>query len=238
MNHEETKQLPVFGQVTVQGQAVEVKQAREIDLVFVFDTTGSMINKIEALLSTCDDLVTELDRKQLRWQAGIVAFGDLTVPGDTIKQTGMTNRLSVFKEMLHKIPRNSGGANDGESSLEAIQSGIKLLRKQGQSVRVFVVITDEPALGSERVPQVTQMLKQEEVLTFCITPDLPYFRKMAKITGGVWLEIKANTTFSKIKSILFGIAIQIATIVDKVYQPTLGSGSVKRYLELTSGDPK
>jgi len=191
-----------------------------------------MGGKIKALLDTCDGLVTELHRKQLRWRAGIVAFGDLTVPGDTIKQTGMTNQLSVFKEMLRKIPLNSGGANDGESSLEAIQAGIKLLRKQGQSVRVFVVITDEPALNSKRAPQVTQLLMREAILTFCVTPDLSYFKEMAKSTGGIWLEVGADTSFDKIESTLLNIASQIAVIVDEVYQPKLGDGSVKQYLEV------
>jgi len=217
---------------TVQGKPAQLGSAREVDIVFVFDTTGSMSDKIQALLATCGDLITELDREQLHYRVGIVAFGDLTVPGDTIKKTGMTNQLSVFKEMLRKIPLNSGGANDGESSLEAIQAGIKLLRKQGQSVRVFVVITDEPALNSKRAPQVTQLLMREAILTFCVTPDLSYFKEMAKSTGGIWLEVGADTSFDKIESTLLNIASQIAVIVDEVYQPKLGDGSVKQYLEV------
>ena len=221
--------------ITIQGRPVRVGGSREVDIVFVFDTTGSMSSKIQALLETCDNLITELDQKQLHYRTGIVAFGDLTVPGDSIKKTGMTKGLAAFREMLNKIPRNSGGGNEGESSLEAIQAGLSMFRPLGQTVRVFVVITDEPALQSHRARQITQTLKQEEILTFCITPDLSYFREMAKETGGIWLEVGANTSFASIKATLLTLASEIAAIAATIHDPELGDGSVRRYLELKSG---
>ncbi len=221
---------------TDQGKPTQLGSSREVDIVFVFDTTGSMSGKIQALLATCGDLITELDREQLHYRVGILAFGDLTVAGDTIKKTGMTRQLPVFREMLNRIPRNSGGANEGESSLEAIMAGIAMFRPPGQAVRVFVVITDEPALQSHRARQVTQTLRQEEILTFCITPNLSYFREMAKETGGIWLEVGADTSFDKIKAMLLALATKIAAIAAAVHNPELGGGSVKQYLSLMPGN--
>jgi len=227
----EDKSLPQPS-VTIQGKSVQLGSSREVDIVFVFDTTGSMNDKIQALLDTCDDLINKLSREQLHYRVGIVAFGDLTIPGDTIEKTGMTSRPPVFREMLNKIPRNLGGANEGESSLEAIQAGLSMLRPPEQAVRVIVLITDEPALGSHRAYQITQTLKQKEILTFCVTPDLLYFREMAKETGGIWLKVGANTSFSRIKAALLSLATELAAITAGVHDPKLGAGSVKQYLAL------
>jgi hypothetical protein len=217
-----------------QKSASSSARPREVDIVVVFDTTGSMGSKIEALSATCGNLIAELDQKQLCYRVGLVAFGDLTVSGDTIKKTGMTRQLPVFQEMLKKIPRNSGGANDGESSFEAIMAGTAMFRPLAQAVRVIIVITDEPALNSYRAGQIIQALQQEEIITFCVAPDLPYFREMATKTGGCWLPIGANTSLDRIKAALLSLSTKIAAIASDVYHPELGNGSVKQYLALTA----
>src|SRR4051812_19081147 len=57
---------------------------REVDVCFVFDTTGSMSNKIDGLVQTMDQLVTELAKLALDWRVTTVPFGDLSIPGDRV----------------------------------------------------------------------------------------------------------------------------------------------------------
>jgi hypothetical protein len=51
------------------------------DLVFVIDTTGSMNDKIDGLIESCQSFVDKLAAKRIDWAAAVVGFGDLTVEG-------------------------------------------------------------------------------------------------------------------------------------------------------------
>ena len=99
---------------------------RGVDLVFVIDTTGSMSDKIESLLATCSRFVEDFNALRLNHRIAIVSFGDLRVPGDRIQNTAFTADVEVTKKSLRHIPRNSGGGNEGESSLEALERALSL----------------------------------------------------------------------------------------------------------------
>src|SRR5260370_30650016 len=94
------------------------------DLVFVIDTTGSMNDKIDGLIESCETFVDRLARKQIDWAAAVVGFGDLTVEGDRIVATHFSSSADRVKSLLRAIPRYSGGGNEGESSLEALQAAL------------------------------------------------------------------------------------------------------------------
>lgn len=218
-------------QITIQGKKIAMGKSGCVDLVFVFDTTGSMSGKIQALLATCGNLVEDMTKKQLDYRVALVSFGDLTVSGDKIiiEGNGYTNKLDIFKQMLKNIRRNSGGGNLGESSLEAIDKALQL-KPRSNAVRVFILITDEPVLNSHRVSQIIAFLCNQEIMTFCVTPNLGYFKEMAEKTGGVWLEVGPNTNFEAIKNALLKLSQKVAQIVADVHNPVMGGGSVKRYL--------
>src|SRR5512139_3393619 len=115
---------------------------RGVDLVFVIDTTGSMSDKIESLLATCSRFADDFNALQLNHRIAIVSFGDLRVPGDKIQNTVFTGNVEVTKKSLRNIPRNSGGGNQGESSLEALERAISLPFRP-DVVKAIVLITDE-----------------------------------------------------------------------------------------------
>lgn len=216
--------------IKVQGQSVSPSAGRGIDLVFVIDTTGSMSDKIDGLLATCNRFVDELAKLGLSHRIAVVAFGDLTVPGDDIVVFKFASDIQHVKTTLQNIPRYGGGGNSGESALEAMDRALSLPYRTNV-VKVIVLITDEPALQHQFTPShVTDRLKRGEMLTFVVSPPLDYYRGMAEQTGGTWYEVSANTDFTGLLEMFKRVATRISSIVADVY--SLGNGSVARYLQL------
>lgn len=204
---------------------------RMVDLCFVFDTTGSMSDKIEGLVACMVDFVRELASLSLDWRASVVPFGDLTVGGDRIvADLPFTSDREAAERMLREMPRNSGGGNEGESVLEAVEAALAKPYRQG-AVKVFVVLTDEPALTGRRTPRTVEgALRRAEVICFVASPPLPYYRSWAEATGGAWYGIGPSLDPSEIVRFLRGLARDVARVASDVH--TLAGGSVARYLEL------
>lgn len=209
-------------------------QGKEIDLVFVIDTTGSMSNKIEGLLNSCSRFVDEFADLGMNYRMAIVAFGDLNVKRDKIMATGFTENVEVVQKNLRNIPRFSGGGNNGESSLQALEKMMALSFRAG-AVKVAILITDEPALQDRNltVSAVTDQLTRNEILTFVISPSIGYFKEMAKRTGGKWYKVSARTDFRDMLDMFRRVAEQVSQVVSDVYR--LGDGSVSGYRKLNEG---
>ncbi len=218
--------------IKVQGR--EIKQSQAVDLVFVIDTTGSMSDKIQGLLSTCAKFIDEFASMNLNARLAVVAFGDLTVPGDTVEHSDFTDNIDKIKKYLKEIPRNGGGGNEGESSLEALTHALKL-RFRENAVKTLILITDEPALQHKiKATDMINRLKQGEFLTFVISTPMKYFQEMAKSNGGKWYQISSKTDFTDLLDMFKQVAQKVSKVVSDVYK--LGDGSVANYLQLKAPD--
>jgi hypothetical protein len=201
------------------------------DLVFVIDTTGSMNDKIDGLIESCESFVDKLARKRIDWAAAVVGFGDLTVEGDRIVATPFSSSADRVKALLRGLPRYSGGGNEGESSLEALQAALSQTGYRLGAVKVLVLITDEPALQRKLLPAtVTGMLREAGAIAFVLSPNIKYFRAMATETGGEWWKVDSGGDFSKILDIFDRIATKVASTVAAVHKLT--GGNVKEFLGL------
>lgn len=205
----------------------------QVDVVFVFDTTGSMDDKINALLQTCAQFVEEAGNLQLDPQFALISFGDISVQGggDRIDVVvSPTSEIAKVKHGLMYIPRNSGFGNTGESCLEAMGEAFKLSYRP-KAVKVLILITDEPALQHNiRVKDTIQNLEEREFLVFVVATDEPYYKEMAIKNGGIWKQISANTDLSEILAAFREIAKRVSQVAKEVH--LLGKGSVKEYLKL------
>jgi Mg-chelatase subunit ChlD len=203
---------------------------RGVDLVFVIDTTGSMSDKIESLLATCRQFADDFNALHLNHRIAIVSFGDLRVPGDKIQNTAFTSNVETTKQSLRHIPRYSGGGNEGESSLEALERALSLPFRSN-AVKAVVLITDEPAdqhqLNAEAM---IGRLTERQMLVFVASPPYKYFQRMALRNGGQWYRISARTNFNDLLKIFRDLATQVSQVVSDVYQ--IGDGSVGDYLRL------
>lgn len=203
--------------------------SRQVDLRCVFDTTGSMSNKIASLVEAMAEIVASLGQLQLDWRFGVVPFGDLTVPSDRIVTDLPESRdVATAQRQLRSLPRFSGGSNLGESSGEAVIGALQRPFRPN-AVKIVVLLTDEPALGVPVMARlVAQALGAAEALCFTITPDYDYFRAWAVDNGGTWQPISSTIdarsllrTFEEVMD----AAIRTAATVHQDY-----GGSVRRYL--------
>jgi hypothetical protein len=206
----------------------------KVDICFVFDTTGSMTDKIDGLVASTVDLVRDLSTLRLDWQITTVPFGDLTVPGDrVVGDQPAVNTLAAAEAQLRNMPRFSGGGNTGESSLEAIEVALTK-RQRAEAVKVLVLITDEPALQNQAhsTKRAEGQLREAEVILFVASPNLPYYKEWAETCGGIWVEIGPVMDTARLREIFRQMAGQIAAVADDVVR--LAAGDVGKFLQLPS----
>jgi hypothetical protein len=218
-----------------EGSTVQVKRDK-LDLCFVFDTTGSMYDKIDGLVRCMASLVADLARLTLDWRVTTVPFGDLTVPGDRIvDDLPFVRDLQSASRQLGSMPQFNGGGNDGESSVEAMLAACKKPFRS-DAVKVIVLITDEPAVGAspQRVRAVNKALGALDAACFTVAPDIDYYHDWARRHGGEWREVAAAVDTSAIMHLFTSLLARIAVIADSVHR--IGGGSVRAYLE-RGGEP-
>ncbi len=227
------QQQQVITKPTVDSRGKVVEGQHEVDITFVFDTTGSMDDKITALLETCKQFVDEAKKLDMEPQFALVSFGDISVEGggDRIEVVvSPTNNIEQIKSGLTNIPRNNGFGNDGESSMEALQEALKL-RCRPKSVRVIILITDEPTHENRiTAAEMTKRLRQREFLVFVVSPPYEYYKHMARENGGIWKEISVSTNLSEILEIFRQMAKKVSQVAKEVHK--IGGGSVAKYLLL------
>jgi hypothetical protein len=224
--HQQTLQLGDTGSVRLGGRAV--------DVCFVFDTTGSMTDKIEGLITTMSELVRELGEFDLDWRTTVVPFGDLKVPGDRIvDDLPFVDTVDAAVGQLSELPRFSGGGNRGESSIEALQAALAKPFRPG-AVKVLVVLTDEHA-HQDRTPAsiLEGQLLEADAIAFVLSPPTRYYRSWATATAGHWYEISATARPETVLELLRSLCRDIAAVSAKVHE--LAGGSVAAYRALPAG---
>jgi hypothetical protein len=204
-----------------------------VDVVIVFDTTGSMDTKINGLVACAVAMVSALAQSGLDWRLTAVPFGDLMVVGDTIEtELPWCSDPVSAERSLRTMRRNAGGGNAGESSFEALLAGVRKPGREG-ALRVVLLVTDEPPHTHTIKPAaMVDQLRQRDVLCNVISPDLAAFRSLAQATGGTWLQIAASVDMRSLIAAWSRLGGQIADRAEAVVR--LG-GSPQRALALEAG---
>ena len=202
-----------------------------LDVIFVFDTTGSMDNKIEALSTVCYQFVEETKEMNLDANFALISFGDISreFGGDKItKEVDLTDDISRIKEGLKNITRNAGFGNGGETPFEAIREAFKIECRAG-ATKSIILITDEPALMHKiKSSDIIEELLERDYVTFVIATDTPYYKEMANKTAGIWKQISAHTNLNDLLEIFKDVAKKMS---EKYYQIQL-DGGMKNHLAL------
>lgn len=204
-------------------------QHRALDLCFIFDTTGSMSNKIDGLVECMDDLVAKLGNLALDWRVTTVPFGDLTVPSDrVVDDEPFVADVPAATRQLRSMPRFSGGGNTGESSVDAMLAACrKTYRKE--AVKVLILITDEPALGIQQGQHaVHSALFSLDAICFTVAPNFSYYKQWASQHGGEWRKVSVSVNTTAIMNLFTSLLTRMVEVVDSVHR--LGGGSVRAYL--------
>jgi von Willebrand factor type A domain len=223
-----------FSRLSEKISSIEADQRKGVDIAIVFDTTGSMSDKIDALIAIMVDFVRELSQLNLAWRLTCVPFGDLTVGDRIISDLRWVTRRADAEAMLRQMPRFSGGGNEGESSLEAVVAAMQR-EWQPRNVRCLVLLTDEPALQDTLRPSaVIKGLQDREIATFVLSPPIGYFKQMAANTSGTWYDIFSPRRPDELLTLLRQVARNLARTVEAVHR--LAGGSVSRYRLLAASN--
>lgn len=223
-------------QLTTGGGTRVHENRKQVDIDYVVDTTGSMNDKIEALLQTLADFSDEPAKFNLDTTFTLVSFGDLVACAGSDKivtEIQITDKVDEIRRALHQITHNAGGGNNGESSLEAVITAMSVAHRE-KALKVMILLTDEPALQHQyTAAQITERLKAQNYLVFTVTPNIDYFKSMATVNGGSWTQISASSDLQGVKDLFRRLAQQVANVSNDVIK--LGKGDVQTYLRLKSG---
>ena len=154
-----------------------------IDLVFLLDISGSMIDNIRAVGRQLNRMVTVFEEKGIDFTLGIVIFRYLE--RDTIIHP-QTRDSEKFKRLLttHVV----AGMGD-ERAHNAIIKTIRRVNFREGANRRFVLVTDELTKGSHTLSEVLKQCFQNNITIDVIGINHTTHRALTTKTGGLWYPI-------------------------------------------------
>ena len=165
----------------------------KVDIVFVIDKTGSMVDNVRGVRAYIDHFFDVYDREGYDIAVGLVTFADLE--NHKIKWRGVTNDRRKFKKWLHKIDFEGGG-DLTESGLDALMKAIYKIKYRELTQRIFVMVSDGVFHDADydgrsdySQDQVIASLQKYNIRVDVIGVDYLPVRQLANATGGSWRVI-------------------------------------------------
>lgn len=115
-----------------------------LDIVFTFDTTGSMYGEIGDAKSSIDSFVRTIDDSGADARYGLVSFKD-----DTTLQSDLSSNSSDVRSAIDDLSA-SGGGDGPEDSWDAIDTAVERTDRESDNQLVVVHITDYWSHDAER----------------------------------------------------------------------------------------
>jgi hypothetical protein len=205
-----------------------------VQIVVVFDTTGSMDSFIEPMVNCVSELADGLQSLGVKWEATVVPFGDLLIEGDVIDiSQAWVNSCRKINRQLATMTRNRGGGNGGESSFEAVEAGLARLRERPMAPRVLVLITDDaPHTRNRSASAIADQLVATDAVFFAVSPDLLPYRQFADVTGGAWVNIHGEVSAASLAGQIGALGSKIS---ERVHEVLAVGGSAQRLLSIEEG---
>ncbi len=110
-----------------------------IDLVFLFDSSLSMDNKVEDICTGLDALVQVFDGEGLDYRFGVIRFWAAGDSGSSVLTTKPPLNAEQVKQLFRRPRRGN------EHLLDAIMRGVPKLETPNNRKLVLIIVTDEPA---------------------------------------------------------------------------------------------
>ena len=154
-----------------------------VDLVFLLDISGSMIDNIRAVGRQLNRMVTVFEEKGIDFTLGIVIFRYLE--SDTILHP-QTRDSEKFKRLLttHVV----AGMGDERAHNAIIKTIRRVDFREGVNRR-FVLVTDEATKGSYTLSEVLKQCFKNNITMDVIGISDMTHRALTTKTGGLWFPI-------------------------------------------------
>lgn len=154
-----------------------------VDLVFLLDISGSMIDNIRAVGRQLNRMVTVFEEKGIDFTLGIVIFRYLE--RDTIIHP-QTRDSERYKRLLTSHVFAAAG---DERAHNAIVKTIRRVDFREGVKRRFILVTDEASKGSYTLPEVLTQCFQNNIIVDVIGINHTTHRALTTKTGGLWFPI-------------------------------------------------
>jgi len=159
------------------------KTETAVDLVFLLDISGSMIDNIRAVGRQLNRMVSVFEEKGVDFTLGIVIFRYLE--GDTVIHP-QTRDSERYKRLLTSHVVAAAG---DERAHNAIIKTIRRVNFREGVNRRFILVTDEASKGSYTLPEVLAQCFQNNITVDVIGINHTTHRALTAKTGGIWFPI-------------------------------------------------
>jgi hypothetical protein len=195
------------------------KTATSLDVVLMFDTTGSMYRFLEEVRRELSRLVSEIHDSVPNTRVGVIAYGDYGDPYVT-QVLDLTDNFNAVKDFVRSVEGTSG-ADFPEAVEEALYRANQLNWRIGSN-RAVVLVGDAPPHGVEDSMRQYDYKAESNALgrkgakiyaTECGThePTERAFRWMAKQTNGTYLKLE---NIRDLVDLLIGICMKEVGLLD------------------------
>ena len=156
---------------------------RVVDVVFLLDISGSMIDNIRAVGRQLRQMVTVFEEKEIDFRLGIVLFRYLD--DDTIIHQP-TWDVERYKRLLTTHVVTAAG---DERAHDAIFKAIRRVKFRKEANRRFILVTDEASKGSYKLSDVLQQCWKNKITLDVIGIKHTTHLALSSKTGGLWYHI-------------------------------------------------
>lgn len=215
-------------QITEDGAPVQVVDfagtgdTRTVDIVFAFDTTGSMGGEINGVKQTCIAFAQKLKDKKRDFRLGLVAFGD-EVRGVYKPSGDLTDNAEEFKSWISGLSA-TGGNDSPENQYAALKQASQMKFRSGTQ-KIVILITDAPPhhFGDSpdsghpfidpdlMVDRAAAILKAQAITLYAVALNYSEYRSLVSETSGEFYELTPGADFT-------GIIDKIGTTIAQQYR--------------------
>lgn len=173
------------------------KRTKEMDVLFIIDSTGSMKNAIEAAHNKVEDIAFEIRQvnRKADFKFGCVCYRDKACdPKDENEVYDFDPEIESLSIFLGKIKAKGGGGDGPEDWVSALNDAFKLSWRKGK--KAIIWLADMPAHG-KRFAGRDKFPEEEAKL-------IPLIERLASeqiYFVGISLKKAALKTFSEMKAI-------------------------------------
>ena len=163
-------------------EIVETSEGGPIDVVFVIDASGSMIDNIQAVIEHLKEMVDVYKASKIDYALGVTEFW-ARKEHNVINVVQLTKSYTEYKRTLQAI-----GVHQDENALDAVVQTVKELRFRPTSKKHFILVTDEPLTSGKGLKVTDAIAHCREFGIYVNVLGLPLdeHQLLAAETGGKW----------------------------------------------------
>jgi len=186
-----------------------------LDLVVVFDTTGSMGSEIKSMKNTVNDFLQLIDSSNYDYKLGLTKYEDFPIsPCGTSKaipyfiynEGNLTSDPIKFQNMINSLKSRGVGNDHPESVLAALTHTVQDQLWRKDSKKIVLLIGDAPPhkdsskcnQEGNTLDSTIKLLLSKNISTYVIGPDVESMKNIAQKTGGQFYNIASTKSISPI----------------------------------------